>query len=75
VLLGGKRSTRANRWVLLVLAILILLILTACGGGSSSSSTTAKGNPETGTYKIQVQGTTAAQPNPVSITTVGLTVQ
>ena len=75
VLLGGKKSTRANRLVLLVLAILILLTLTACGGGSSSSSTTAKGNPETGTYKIQVQGTTAAQPNPVSITTVGLTVQ
>jgi type 1 fimbria pilin len=61
--------------VWLVLAILILLTLTACGGSSSNSPTAAKQNPETGSYKIQVQGTTAAQPNPVSITTVGLTVQ
>ncbi|MGC2477816.1 MAG: hypothetical protein WA485_25990, partial [Candidatus Sulfotelmatobacter sp.] len=74
VLLGGKKRRPASRTMWLVLACLILMALTACGG-STSNTTTTNGNPETGTYKIQVQGTTAAQPNPVSITTVGLTVQ
>ena len=74
VLLGGKKRRLASRTMWLVLACLILMALTACGG-STSNTTTTNGNPETGTYKIQVQGTTAAQPNPVSITTVGLTVQ
>lgn len=75
VLLGGNRRTGTKRRVWLVLTILILLILTACGGSSSNSPTAAKQNPETGSYKIQVQGTTVAQPNPVPITTVALTVQ
>ena len=74
VLLGGKKRRLASRTTWLVLACLLLMAMVACGG-STSSSTTTSGNPETGTYKIQVQGTTAAQPNPVSITTVGLTVQ
>jgi len=75
VLLGGKKSGRLNPWVWLVLAMIALLALTACGGGSTAHPTPAKQNPEIGSYNIQIQGTTAAQPNPVSITTVGLTVQ
>lgn len=75
VFLGGKKRTRRNGWLLLALAVLFLLALTACGGGSTSTTTTARQNPETGTYNIQVLGTTAAQPNPASITTVELTVQ
>jgi len=45
----------------------LLLTLMACGGGGSSSGST--------TYTIKIQGTTAAQPNPVTITTASLTVQ
>ena len=32
-------------------------------------------NPELGTYNVKVQGTTSSQPNPVTITIAGLTVQ
>jgi len=49
---------------------LLLSALMACGGGSGSST-----QPSPQTYNIQVQGTSAAQPNPVTITTVQLTVQ
>jgi hypothetical protein len=66
---GGR--SRQRRWLWLALLCVFLLVLNACGGGSNSSSM----NPELGTYNVQVQGTTTAQPNPVTITTAGLTVQ
>jgi succinate dehydrogenase/fumarate reductase flavoprotein subunit len=46
--------------------------LNACGEGNSSSSSV---NPALGTYTVQVQGTSSAQPNPVTIITAGLSVQ
>jgi len=65
----NKRRPRSK----LAGACVFLLMLTACGGsGSSNSSGT---NPELGTYNVKVQGATAGQSNPVTITTVGLTVQ
>jgi hypothetical protein len=77
VLLGGRRRMRPKQAFLLAFAVLTLLALSACGGSSNLSSTTigSKQNPEIGSYSIKVQGTTAAQPNPVLITTVALTVQ
>ena len=65
----NKRRPRSR----LAGACVFLLMLTACGGsgGSNSSGT----NPELGTYNVKVQGATAGQSNPVTITTVGLTVQ
>jgi protein gp37 len=66
---GGRNKRR--RWLWLALLCVFLLLLNACGGGSNSSPT----NPELGTYNVQVQGTTTAQPNPVTISTAGLTVQ
>jgi sugar lactone lactonase YvrE len=66
LLLGGKRN---RRWLWLALLGICLLGLVACGGGSTSTTTTPV------SYTIQIQGTTAAQPNPVTITTAGLTVQ
>ncbi|MGA7398686.1 MAG: hypothetical protein WBW38_01605 [Candidatus Sulfotelmatobacter sp.] len=65
----NKRRPRSR----LAGACVFLLILTACGGsgGSNSSGT----NPELGTYNVKVQGATSGQSNPVTITTVGLTVQ
>ena len=73
---GGKRNLR-KRWFPLAFALLALLALSACGGGSTANSTTTGStqNPEIGSYNIKIQGTTATQPNPVLITTVGLTVQ
>jgi hypothetical protein len=67
---GGRNKRR--RWLWLVCLCIILMLLNACGGGNSSSSSI---NPELGTYNVQVQGTTSAQPNPVTITTAGLSVQ
>jgi hypothetical protein len=52
-----------------VMALVALSTLIACGGSSKSSSS----NPVT--YNIQVQGTTPAQPTPVKLTVVQLTVQ
>jgi hypothetical protein len=78
VLLGSRRKRiLGKRRFPLAFAILALVTLSACGGSSNSSSTNSgnKQNPEIGSYSIKVQGTTAAQPNPVLITTVGLTVQ
>ncbi len=71
---AGCRNKRCNKrrgtlWLMGVCVFLVLL--NACGGSSSSS---APQNPELGTYNIKVQGTTTAQPNPVTITIVGLTV-
>jgi hypothetical protein len=70
VLLFGRRSQKQHRrWSLLILLCVILATLVACGGGGNSTST----NPVA--YTIKVQGTTTAQPNPVTITTASLTVQ
>jgi hypothetical protein len=68
---AGSRNKR-RRWLWLVCVCIILMLLNACGGGNSSSNSV---NPELGTYNVQVQGTTSAQPNPVTITTAGLSVQ
>ncbi len=70
LLLGGKRKKSHLRWMSLATFCLLLLTLVGCGGGSSSSTSN---NPVT--YNIQVLGKTAAQPNPVPITVVTLTVQ
>jgi protein gp37 len=69
LVLGAKRGKQRRRWLWLALTSVCLLALIACGGSGSSSSR----NPVT--YTIQVQGKTAAQPNPVTITTASLTVQ
>ncbi|MGO9087873.1 MAG: hypothetical protein ACLP6G_16360 [Terriglobales bacterium] len=69
LLLGGISGRQRRRCLWLAVMCVSLLALIACGGSGSSSSH----NPVT--YNIQVQGTTAAQPNPVPITLVQLTVQ
>jgi hypothetical protein len=71
LLLGGKPRPAQRRWGWLVLTCVFLLSLIACGGGSSGSTPP----PSSNTYTIQVHGTTAAQPNPVTITTMSLTVE
>jgi trimeric autotransporter adhesin len=71
LLLGGTRRNQQRRWGGLVLLCVFLAVLVACGGGGGSSST----SPHPATYTIKIQGTTAAQPNPVTITTASLTVQ
>jgi len=65
---GNKR----RRWLWLLCLCILLIVMNACAGGNSSPSSV---NPELGTYNVQVQGTTLAQPNPVTITTAGLSVQ
>ncbi len=70
LLLGSKSHSQRRRGLWLVLLGVFLLALIACGGGSSSPS-----GPSSKTYTIQIQGTTAAQPNPITITTASLTVQ
>jgi trimeric autotransporter adhesin len=72
LLLGAKPRHQRRRWGSLVFTCVFLLALVACGGGSSGSTPPP---PSSNTYTIQVHGTTAAQPNPVTITTVSLTVQ
>ena len=67
LLLGAKSRKQRVRSMLLAFIGVLLLTLMACGGGGSSSGST--------TYTIKIQGTTAAQPNPVTITTASLTVQ
>ena len=67
--LGGKSLKGQRRWGSIILLCLFLIGLVACGGGGGSSGT----NPVS--YTIKVQGTTTAQPNPVTITSAGLTVQ
>lgn len=69
-----KQNTRRNKrlvWLWLGGLCAFLVLLNACGGANSSLT---RSNPELGTYNIKVQGTTTAQPNPVTITIVGLTV-
>ena len=68
---GSKRRKRPRVWAWLTGACVFLVLLNACGGSNSHSSSK---NPELGTYNIKVQGTTTAQPNPVTITIVGLNV-
>jgi hypothetical protein len=70
---GGRHKLRKKRQGLLWLAGLcvFLALLNACGGANSGSGSR---NPELGTYNIKVQGATTAQPNPATITVVGLTV-
>jgi hypothetical protein len=56
------------------LLFVLLVALNGCGGGSSGGGSTSP-NSEAGNYTVAIQGTTVAQPNPVTITTAGLTVQ
>jgi trimeric autotransporter adhesin len=70
LLLGGRPRNQQRRWGWLVLVCVFLVALVACGGSGGGSTST---NPVT--YTIKVQGTTAAQPNPVTITAAALTVQ
>ena len=72
VLLNGKKRIHRKRRIGLAGGVFVLMLLSACGGSSGTSS---KQNPETGTYNIQIQGTTAAQSTAVTITTAQLTVQ
>jgi len=67
----GARNKR-RRWLWLLCLCILLIVMNACAGGNSSPSSV---NPELGTYNVKVQGTTSAQPNPVTITTAGLSVQ
>jgi len=67
-LIAGNRNRR--KYLCTAIALVMLSLLIGCGGSTKSSSTS---NPAT--YNIQVQGTTAAQPNPVNLTVVQLTVQ
>jgi len=62
-------GNQRRRWLLLAGVCAFFILLSACGGGSSSTGPTGT------TYNIQVQGTTTANPNPVTITTASLTVQ
>jgi trimeric autotransporter adhesin len=76
ILLGGARlrkNGRSKKSIYLLLAALVisLLLLNACGGGGSSN----QGPSGPVTYNVKIQGTTTAQPNPVTITTATLTVQ
>jgi hypothetical protein len=69
--IGGRSKRR--RWLWPAAPFVFLALLTACAG--SGSSTNPLRNPELGTYNVKVEGATNAQPNPVTITIVGLTVQ
>jgi hypothetical protein len=68
---SGRRAKRC-RWLWLAGLCVFLILLNGCGGGGSNSAST---NPELGSYNVKVQGTTSAQPNPVTITIADLTVQ
>jgi hypothetical protein len=70
LLLAGKRNKKYHRCMVLAILGLLSLALVGCGG---SSTTSTKQTPQT--FNIQVQGKSSAQPNPVPITVVTLTVQ
>jgi trimeric autotransporter adhesin len=69
---NGNRKKRRQWLPVVVLLCASLVLLIGCGG-SGGSSTPPGTQPKV--YSVQVQGTTAAQPNPTTITTVSLTVQ
>jgi protein gp37 len=74
ILLAGwdKRKKRWLRPLMLVFLCAPLALLVSCSsGGSQAASCTTP----SGLYHVVVQGTTPAQPNPVTIVTVTLTVQ
>jgi len=73
LLVGFDKRRKRRLWLMLVLLCAPLALLVSCGGGGSSQ--TAACTSPSGTYHIVVQGTTRAQPNPVTIVTVTLTVQ
>jgi protein gp37 len=67
--IGGSTRSKRARWAWLGLLLVLLLGIVACSGGSGGTGS------QSVTYTIKVQGATAAQPNPITITTVSLTVQ
>ena len=67
---SGRKNRR--RWLMVILLGAPLLTLLGCGGGGGSSNACPN---LAGTYNVVVQGTTPAQPNPVTITTVTLIVK
>jgi len=70
LLLAATRRKQHRQGMGLAMLCMFLLASIACGGGNGSSTTQ---NPVT--YNIKVQGKSAAQPNPVPITVVKVTVQ
>jgi hypothetical protein len=66
---GVVRRNNRQRWLWLAGLCVFLILLNACGGSSSPGSGTGV------TYNVTVQGTTTAQPTPVTITTATLIVQ
>ncbi len=73
VFAGFGRRKKQPRCIGILALCVFLMLLVGCGGVSSPHSTPT--NPDLGTYNVKVQGVTLAQPNPVTITIVGLTVQ
>lgn len=69
----GKRKERRLCLLVLLLLCAPTALLIGCGGGAGSSGASCASI--TGVYNVVVQGTTPAQPNPVTITTVTLTVK
>jgi len=69
---NDKRKKHRQWLPFVVLLCTALVFLIGCGGSSSSTTTTGT-QPKL--YSVQVQGTTAAQPNPTTLTTASLTVQ
>ncbi len=72
VFAGAGLRNKRRRLLYLPGLIIFLTLLNACGGASSSTTPTG---PQSQTYNVKVQGTTATQPNPVTIAIAGLTVQ
>jgi len=71
---GRFSGTKGPRRLVGVASLTLLLLLFAgCGSGGSGNGGGSGGGGTT--YHIQVHGTTAAQTNPVTITTATLTVQ
>ena len=70
---SGRQKKRRQRLLMLVLLCAPVAFWVGCGGGGSPSSSSCANLA--GVYKVVVQGTTPAQPNPVTIVTVSLTVQ
>jgi hypothetical protein len=75
ILFIDKRKKHRYSLLMLILLCTPLALLVSCGGsGGGGSQASSCANP-TGTFNVVVQGTTKAQPNPVTIVTVNLTVQ